>query len=155
MNNWVFLTEPRGINKTNENGEQLVSFHLLHYNNNTFIQRQNIASKKNSKYRNKTYFKISNCFINKKKCNDSEKRFSIILFLIVMPCSSNIFFFPFFGKKVVKQFGRVGELNLLFQHLPAWKNVSNFQKQLFFRTFKLISKTFVEHLRDYKLFWSF
>lgn len=37
MNNWVFLTEPRGINKTNENGEQLVSFHLLHYNNNTFI----------------------------------------------------------------------------------------------------------------------
>lgn len=29
MNNWVFLTEPRGINKTNENGEQLVSFELI------------------------------------------------------------------------------------------------------------------------------
>ncbi|RCN45070.1 hypothetical protein ANCCAN_08935 [Ancylostoma caninum] len=25
MNNWVFLTEPRPINKTNENGEQMVS----------------------------------------------------------------------------------------------------------------------------------
>ncbi|CAJ0609642.1 unnamed protein product [Cylicocyclus nassatus] len=30
MNNWVFLTEPRPINKTNENGEQMES--TFHYN---------------------------------------------------------------------------------------------------------------------------
>ncbi|KJH47129.1 hypothetical protein DICVIV_06780 [Dictyocaulus viviparus] len=30
MNNWVFLTEPRPINKTNENGEQIES--TFHYN---------------------------------------------------------------------------------------------------------------------------
>ncbi|CCD69319.1 STarGazin (mammalian calcium channel) homolog [Caenorhabditis elegans] len=34
MNNWVFLTEPRGINKTNENGEQLES--TFHYNTGYF-----------------------------------------------------------------------------------------------------------------------
>ncbi|KAK6008993.1 hypothetical protein OSTOST_26109, partial [Ostertagia ostertagi] len=30
MNNWVFLTEPRPINKTNENGEQIEG--TFHYN---------------------------------------------------------------------------------------------------------------------------
>ncbi|CAI2355934.1 unnamed protein product [Caenorhabditis sp. 36 PRJEB53466] len=34
MNNWVFLTEPRSINKTNENGEQLES--TFHYNTGYF-----------------------------------------------------------------------------------------------------------------------
>uniref|UniRef100_A0A1I7X8P0 CNNM transmembrane domain-containing protein n=1 Tax=Heterorhabditis bacteriophora TaxID=37862 RepID=A0A1I7X8P0_HETBA len=29
MNNWVFLTEPRPINKTNENGEQMVLLIVL------------------------------------------------------------------------------------------------------------------------------
>ncbi|KAE9414154.1 hypothetical protein Angca_001177 [Angiostrongylus cantonensis] len=66
MNNWVFLTEPRPINKTNENGEQMES--TFHYNAGYFqvcrMHKNNQTGVLYSEYEVSQAESVYKCYLN-------------------------------------------------------------------------------------------
>ncbi|VDM54846.1 unnamed protein product [Angiostrongylus costaricensis] len=66
MNNWVFLTEPRPINKTNENGEQMES--TFHYNAGYFqvcrMHKNNQTGVLYSEYEVPKAESVYKCYLN-------------------------------------------------------------------------------------------